>query len=220
MDDDALSELAPMSELRRVLRGTGLDRRDEFGVPAGLPRPRTLPRLPVRATGVTVPLPPPPPAPAAAEAGPAPVPAAPMRRTRTQIQPSHVAAYTSRSRSSRRRSNALRYRSYASRKERSTRLEKMSSPRGFDDGGIGAMGTDELRFAAPPARRGGDGERRRASRFAAGGGGGDEGAGRGKRSANGLKGSLERSGGCRTLRYMFRLRNARFACGTYLRTPR
>lgn len=39
-------------------------------------------------------------------------------------------------------------------------------------------------------------------------------SGRGKRKERNLKGSLDDSGGFRTLRYMLRERNARFACGT------
>ena len=92
----------------------------------------------------------------------------------------------------------------------------MSSPRGLFAGGIGAMGTDELRFAG---RASGDGERRLPS--AVGDAARDEGVGdggvRGKSFAkSSAKGSFERSGGWRTLRYMFRFRSARFACGTYL----
>ena len=94
----------------------------------------------------------------------------------------------------------------------------MSSPRGFDAGGIGWMGTDELRRLAPGAGEG-DGLRRRGVCGVVGedgdaGGSGD--CGRAKRNAKGLKGSLERSGGWRTLRYMLKFRRARLACGTYL----
>lgn len=55
--------------------------------------------------------------------------------------PVQVLSAACRSRSSRLRSNAARYRSYASRKLRSTRDEKMSSPRGFVVGGIDGIGT-------------------------------------------------------------------------------
>jgi hypothetical protein len=57
--------------------------------------------------------------------------------------PVQVLAAACRSRSSRLRSNLARYRSYASRKLRSTRDEKMSSPRGFAVGGIDGIGTAE-----------------------------------------------------------------------------
>ena len=61
--------------------------------------------------------------------------------------PLQVHAAACRSRSSRLRSKAVRYRSYASRKPRSTRDEKMSSPRGFVVGGIDGIGTvEEDRF--------------------------------------------------------------------------
>ena len=46
---------------------------------------------------------------------------------------------------------------------------------------------------------------------------GVDGCERGKSSEKRLKGSLERNGGWRTLRNMLKLRNARLACGTYLR---
>ncbi len=92
----------------------------------------------------------------------------------------------------------------------------MSSPRGFAAGGIGGIGTEDARRAG----RVGDGLRVRfvpvdedeEVREV-----GTEGVGRAKRKAKGLKGSLERSGGWRMLRYMLKLRRARFACGTYLR---
>ena len=70
----------------------------------------------------------------------------------------------------------------------------MSSPLGFDAGGMGAIGTDELRLLEP-----GDGEglRLRGKCGDVGElgevGGGD--VGRAKRNANGLKGSFDRSGG-------------------------
>ena len=75
------------------------------------------------------------------------------------------------------------------------------------------MGTDELRRLAPGAGEG-EGLRRRGVCGVAGedgdaGDGGD--CGRAKRNAKGLKGSLERSGGWRTLRYMLKLRRARLA---------
>jgi hypothetical protein len=59
----------------------------------------------------------------------------------SQSHPVQVPAAACRSRSSRLRSNAARYRSYASRKLRSTREEKKSSPRGFVVGGIDGIGT-------------------------------------------------------------------------------
>ena len=93
----------------------------------------------------------------------------------------------------------------------------MSSPRGFCDGGIGAMGTDELRFDM----RWGDGERRELEGVDGEAGvdgvtGDGEGEVRGNRNAKGLKNSLERSGGWRTFRYMLKCRRALFAWGTYL----
>lgn len=103
----------------------------------------------------------------------------------------------------------------------------MSSPRGFDAGGIGAMGTDELRFAGPPpVRASGEGVRRLLGLGGTGDVGEDgaegEGVGdggvRGKSREKRLKGNLERRGGWRTFRYMFRFRSARLACGTYLGT--
>jgi hypothetical protein len=54
-----------------------------------------------------------------------------------------VRAAASRSRLSRLLSKAPRYLSYASRKLRSTRDEKISSPRGFVVGGIDGIGTAE-----------------------------------------------------------------------------
>lgn len=107
-DVDVLRELAAMSELRRVLRGTGLDLRDDDGVPAGLFRPRTEPATLLvrpRPTGVAAPLPAPGPAAAAGGAS------LRTRRILTRSHPRHVASYAARSRSSRRRSNAARYRS-------------------------------------------------------------------------------------------------------------
>lgn len=86
----------------------------------------------------------------------------------------------------------------------------MSSPRGFEAGGMGEIGTEELRFVA----RFGEGERRREDGDE--GDGVDEGDGRGKRKEKGLNGSLERNGGWRTLRYMLKFRKARLAWGTYL----
>jgi hypothetical protein len=99
---------------------------------------------------------------------------------------------------------------------RSTREEKISSPRGLVVGGILGIG------------RTADGERERIV------GGGDEErgevacepefervcsfSGRGKSSERGLSINLnfERRGGLRTLRYMLKERSARLACGTYL----
>lgn len=137
-------------------------------------------------------------------------------------QPSHVRSCAARSRSSLRRSNAVRYRSYESRNWRSTRDEKMSSPRGFDEGGIGDRGTtEELRFESRPSR---DGERRLVLPPSVGVGVGLVGVGAGvgvgdvrpKSIENGLKGSLDRSGGWRTFRYILKFLSARFAWGTYL----
>lgn len=70
----------------------------------------------------------------------------------------------------------------------------MSSPRGLEAGGMGEIGTEELRFES----RVGEGEAaRRRGLSGAIGEEGREGDGdvRGKRKENGLKGSLERSGG-------------------------
>lgn len=97
--------------------------------------------------------------------------------------------YASRSRTSRLRSNPCLCRSYASRNERSTREENISSPRGFEAGGMGAMGTDELRFET----RFGEGERRRGL-VGVVGEGGEDGV-LGNRKAKGLNGSLLRRGG-------------------------
>lgn len=84
----------------------------------------------------------------------------------------------------------------------------MSSPRGLEAGGIGGMGTEELRFVLLAC---GEGERRRAG--IVGGDGEGEGVGRGNKRVNGFKkeGSFERSGGWRTLRYILRFRSARLA---------
>ena len=89
----------------------------------------------------------------------------------------------------------------------------MSSPRGFDAGGIGARGTLELRRPPVPD---GDGLRRRTGLLCVGEAGVVGSGGRAKRKAKGLKGSLERNGGWRMLRCMLKLRSDRFACGTYL----
>lgn len=196
------------SDCRLMRDGTGLDRRDELGVPAGLPRPLKEPaKLLVRPTdtGVAVPLP---------GIGPMTALACFTPKTRAHNQPSHVASYASRSRSSRFRSNALRYRSYDSRNERSTRDENISSPRGLLDGGIGEIGTDELRLDM----RMGEGARRRLTSGVVGDEGREgDGEVRGKRNENGLKGNFERRGGCLTFKYIFRFRRAWFACGTYLK---
>ncbi len=89
----------------------------------------------------------------------------------------------------------------------------MSSPRGFDAGGMGEMGTEELRLDM----RVGEGEWRRPPSSVTGEGGRDgDGDVRGKRKENGLKGNLDRSGGCRTFKNMLKFRSARLACGTYL----
>ena len=91
----------------------------------------------------------------------------------------------------------------------------MSSPRGLEEGGMGEMGTEELRFVVV---RFGEGERRLGVGGGAGGGvlglglvWGEMGDGRGNRNEKGLKGSLERSGGCRTLRNMLKFRSERLA---------
>ena len=85
----------------------------------------------------------------------------------------------------------------------------MSSPRGLDAGGIGGIGTEELRFVLPAF---GEGERRRVGTTGAEGAG----VGRGNSKVNGFKneGSFERRGGWRTLRYILKFRSARLACGT------
>ena len=89
----------------------------------------------------------------------------------------------------------------------------MSSPRGFDAGGIGAIGTEVLRLDM----RGGEGDLRGCANAVGDGGVGDgvvDGEGgelRGKKKENQLSGNLERNGGWRTLRYMLRLRSARLA---------
>jgi hypothetical protein len=83
----------------------------------------------------------------------------------------------------------------------------MSSPRGLVAGGMGEMGTGVASELGSDMLFGGVSER---------GGDVDRGGGRGKRKAKGLKGTLERSGGWRTFRYMLKARKALFACGTYL----
>lgn len=115
-------------------------------------------------------------------------------------QPHQVLASSSRCRSSRLRSKAERYRSYASRNPRSTREENMSSPRGLVVCGI-VWRVVEAADTRPPGlgARVGD----------IGRDGGSE--GRGKKNESGFKGNLERNGGLRTLRYMFRDRRALFA---------
>lgn len=89
----------------------------------------------------------------------------------------------------------------------------MSSPRGLEAGGMGGMGTEEKRRLLPGE---GEGLRLRGKCGEVGEMGEVGGGGRAKRNAKGLKGSLERRGGWRMLRYMLKLRRARFACGTYL----
>ena len=74
----------------------------------------------------------------------------------------------------------------------------MSSPRGLAAGGIGAMGTDV------PRSVGDEGDDRVMDRP-------DDSGGRGKKRANGLRENLDRRGSLRTLRYMFKDRNALFA---------
>ena len=79
----------------------------------------------------------------------------------------------------------------------------MSSPRGLFEGGMEGMGiADEERFP----RRVGDGVR------GDDGVAEEEGAGRARRKDSGL--SMEARGAARMLRYMLKLRSARFACGT------
>ncbi len=131
-------------DVRRFAReGIGLDLREDDGVTDALPLPLTEPG---RAAGVDVPLPPALPSPADPGGAGAKTSGRLIRNILVVIQPNHVASYVARSCSSRFLSNALRYRSYDSLNDRSTREEKISSPRGFNEGGIGAMGTDELRF--------------------------------------------------------------------------
>ena len=77
----------------------------------------------------------------------------------------------------------------------------MSSPRGLAAGGIGAMGTDVLRSV------GDEGDDRVRDRLD----GSSDGSGRGKTRANGFRENFDRKGGLRTLRYMFKDRNALFA---------
>jgi hypothetical protein len=94
----------------------------------------------------------------------------------------------------------------------------MSSPRGFEAGGIGAMGMavfTVLRARGGTAARvtgsfGSEGPVGDGGVEVAGGGG----VGRGKRNDNGLKGNEELKGGLRTLRYILNERSARFAWGT------
>ena len=80
----------------------------------------------------------------------------------------------------------------------------MSSPRGLEEGGMGGMGTEELRLDGLL----GEGDLRRDGE---GRGEGVEGAVRGNRNEKGLNGSFERKGGCRTFKYMLKFRNALFA---------
>ena len=72
------------------------------------------------------------------------------------------------------------------------------------------MGTDNERFALVPSGER-EGERRFGDVGVGVGVGVGEGVGRGKSVENRLRGNLERSGGWRTLRYIFRFRSARFA---------
>lgn len=84
---------------------------------------------------------------------------------------------------------------------------------------MGEIGTtEELRLESLES---GDGERRLFPSVEVGvdvgvGVGVGEGGVRAKSIDKGLKGSLERKGGCRTFRNMLKFLNARFACGTYL----
>ena len=88
----------------------------------------------------------------------------------------------------------------------------MSSPRGLEVGGIGDIGTEELRLES----RVGEGDRARGEGDVGDGGRDGDGEVRGNRNEKRLNGSLDCSGGCRTFRYILKLRSARFACGTYL----
>ncbi|CCL98732.1 uncharacterized protein FIBRA_00737 [Fibroporia radiculosa] len=122
--------------------------------------------------------------------------------------PTHVFAYSARSRHSLFRSNAARYRSYDSRNPRSTRDENISSPRDVDAGGIGDIGTEELRFVllalgeGDRARRTGEGTIVVVTRVE---------SVRPNRKERGLKGNFDRKGGWRTFRCMLNCRSARFA---------
>ena len=120
-------------------------------------------------------------------------------------RPHQRRARSMRSFSCRRFSNAARYRSYPSRKPRSTLLEKMSSPRGFCAGGMVGMGSVPVGLFDRALL----GERER-GRVAA------SSSGRSKRKERGLLRNLVRSGGRRTFRNMLKERRARFAWGTYL----
>jgi hypothetical protein len=85
----------------------------------------------------------------------------------------------------------------------------MSSPRGVDAGGMGAIGTgiaSEVFGSVFEALSGGEGDAERTAK----------GGGRGKKKEKGLKMNLKRRGGLRRFRYMLKDRRALFACGTYL----
>ena len=86
----------------------------------------------------------------------------------------------------------------------------MSSPRGLLVGGMEGIGADD---GERLPRRVGDGLRRVVGEEGGETGGGGD-VGRGKRYVSGLYG--EPCGAFRVLRYMLKLLNALFACGTYL----
>lgn len=116
-------------------------------------------------------------------------------------QPRHVCASSYSSFSTRRRSNLALYFSYDSRKFRSTRDEKMSSPRGLFAGGMGAIGT-----LAPLFRR------RSGLVVRVGDGVANEGSGVPLRNNDkGFKVIRDRRGLCRTFRYMLKFRSALLA---------
>lgn len=91
----------------------------------------------------------------------------------------------------------------------STRDEKMSSPRGFAAGGIGAIGREiDADLARGLAVCVGDIDRDEVAIVGS--------LGLGKKKESGFHANLDAKGGLRTLRYMLNERRARFAWGTYL----
>jgi len=137
-----LLDLLPFLERLPRSEGTGLDLRDPDGVLPGFPRPDDEPDTDL--DGVC---------PALNSPGPTnPCPAIDWaadgpngdQGSFVKTRPIHVLVKkASRSRASRRFSNAARYFSYESRKDRSTFDENINSPLGLVLGGIDGIGTEE-----------------------------------------------------------------------------
>jgi hypothetical protein len=150
-----LLDLLPFLEPLPLIEGTGLDLREPVGVFPGLPRPDDEPDTDLEGA-----------CPALKSPGPTnPCPDADWTGIRpngdqgnfVRTRPIQVFVKTaSRSRSSRRLSNAVRYLSYESLKDRSTFDEKISSPLGLVLGGIVGIGT-EAAFRLEIDERVGDG---------------------------------------------------------------